>query len=105
MKEWNLKEECLTIKLPVEVDHFAATEIRKATDELFTKHQVRYVVFDFAQTDFMDSSGIGLITGRYRHVINSNGKVYARNLKPSIEKVFLMSGLHQIVEMEDGDHE
>lgn len=104
MKEWDLKDEWLTIKLPVEVDHFAATEIRK-TDELFVKHQVRYVVFDFQQTDFMDSSGIGLITGRYRQVINSNGKVYVRNLKPSIEKVFLMSGLHQIVEMEDRDYE
>ena len=59
--EYQVQENCLTIYLPREVDHHNADEIRKEADAVISRNHIRYVIFDFDRTDFMDSSGIGVI--------------------------------------------
>ena len=61
---YQVQENCLTIYLPREVDHHNADEIRKEADAVISRNHIRYVIFDFDRTDFMDSSGIGIIMGR-----------------------------------------
>ena len=63
-----VQENCLTIFLPKEVDHHNAEEVKKSADAIIEKEHIKYVIFDFEQTDFMDSSGIGVIMGRYRMI-------------------------------------
>ena len=65
---YQVEENCLTIYLPREVDHHNADEIRKEADAVISRNHIRYVIFDFDRTDFMDSSGIGIIMGRYKTV-------------------------------------
>ena len=65
---YQVQENCLTIYLPREVDHHNADEIRKEADAVISRNHIRYVIFDFDRTDFMDSSGIGIIMGRYKTV-------------------------------------
>ena len=62
--EYQVQENCLTIFLPKEVDHHNAEEVKKSADAIIEKEHIKYVIFDFEQTDFMDSSGIGVIMGR-----------------------------------------
>lgn len=57
--EYQVQENCLTIFLPKEVDHHNAEEVKKSADAIIEKEHIKYVIFDFEQTDFMDSSGIG----------------------------------------------
>ena len=64
--KYQVQENCLTIFLPREVDHHHAEEIRKNADMVIEKNHIKYVIFDFERTEFMDSSGIGAIMGRYR---------------------------------------
>ena len=56
--KYQVQENCLTVFLPHELDHHNAEEIRKESDHLFELNHIRYVIFDFAETNFMDSSGI-----------------------------------------------
>ena len=57
------------------------------------------MIFDFEQTEFMDSSGIGVIMGRYKKVAVFGGKVMAIHVNPRMQKIFRISGLHKIVEV------
>ena len=90
----------LVVKMPQELDHHAAGRLRAETDYLIAKYPVRCIVFDFRSTVFMDSSGIGVILGRCRNMSFHGGKVHAVNLNQQVQKIFRVSGLHKIVEVE-----
>ena len=60
--------ETLVVRLPEELGHHTAGLIREDTEDLFLEKRIRNVIFDYRQTVFMDSSGIGLVMGRYREV-------------------------------------
>ena len=61
---YELKAGCLTISMPKELDHHSAEQLRMEADLLIDSYRVRSLVFDFAGTEFMDSSGIGVLIGR-----------------------------------------
>ena len=56
----------LTVHLPAELDHPASDEIRRDSDRIIGHNYIKNMIFDFSETVFMDSSGIGLLMGRYR---------------------------------------
>ncbi|MDD6733471.1 MAG: anti-sigma factor antagonist [Lachnospiraceae bacterium] len=89
----------LMIKMPAELDHHTAAAIREKADRYFLEQQVDYIVFDFEDTVFMDSSGIGVILGRYKKVDYFGGKVYAIHTGERVRKVMELSGLHNILEI------
>ena len=84
---YQVQENCLTIYLPREVDHHNADEIRKEADAVISRNHIRYVIFDFDRTDFMDSSGIGIIMGRYKTVSLIGGEVWAVHTNERIRKI------------------
>ena len=98
---YQVQENCLTIYLPREVDHHNADEIRKEADAVISRNHIRYVIFDFDRTDFMDSSGIGLILGRVRQIHPINGKVYLFGGNEIIRKMLEMSGIQNVVTVLD----
>lgn len=89
----------LMVKLPEEIDHHQAGCISKSVDQYLLQGKVNSVVFDFEDTRFMDSSGIGLIAGRYKKVVCFDGKVYAINVDRHIKRILYMSGLDKMIEM------
>lgn len=95
--DYHLHDNCLTIFLPRELDHHNAEEIRKKSDTLIEKHQVRCIIFDFERTNFMDSSGIGVIMGRYRTIFLLGGEVWAVNTNERMKKILTMSGVTKII--------
>lgn len=96
---YQVQENCLTIFLPHELDHYNAEEIRKESDHLIEKNHIRYVIFDFKNTEFMDSSGIGVIMGRYKRVYMLGGGVCAVNANERMKKILTMSGVTKIVQL------
>ena len=97
--EYHVYGNCLTIFLPRELDHHNAEEIRGKSDMLIAKHQIRCVIFDFERTNFMDSSGIGVIMGRYRTVYLLGGEVWAVNTNERMKKILTMSGVTKIIQI------
>lgn len=95
--KYQVEENSLTIFLPKELDHHNAEEIRKKADRLIEKNHIKCVIFDFGKTNFMDSSGIGVLMGRYRIICLLGGEVWAVNTNERIKKILNMSGVTKII--------
>ena len=94
-----VKDNCLLVMMPKEMDHHKADAIRMKIDEYLLDHKAQNVIFDFENTRFMDSSGIGLIVGRYKKVSCFGGKIVAMHVNARIQKILLMSGLKDMIEI------
>ena len=88
----------LTIRLIGELDHSMAAQIRAEVDELVSDSKVRRLIFDLSDLHFMDSSGIGLIIGRYKLMSRRGGSVAVSGPRTHIDRIFEMAGLYQLVE-------
>lgn len=98
-EDFKVIDHYLCICMPREVDHHNAVGIIQRADEMICKREVKNLIFDFSQTEFMDSSGIGIILGRYKKIACFQGKVYAIHAGMQIRKILHMSGLHRIIEI------
>ena len=96
---------CPILKMPRELDHHQAEILKEEADGLILQYPVRSLVFDFADTRFMDSSGIGVVIGRCKNVRFSGGYVRAVNLNGQIRRIFKLSGLQKIIEVEQEETE
>ena len=96
---YEVQENCLTIFLPKELDHHNAEDIRKKADRLIEKNHIKYVIFDFKNTNFMDSSGIGVIMGRYKMIYLLGGEVWAVHAHERMKKILTMSGVAKIIQI------
>ena len=101
--KYEVQENCLTIFLPGELDHHNAEEIRKRSDYLIDQNHIRYVNFDFTDTTFMDSSGIGVIMGRYKRIYMLGGEVCAVHTSERMKKILTMSGVTRIMQIYEED--
>lgn len=102
--KYQVQENCLTIFLPNEIDHHNSEELKRETDFLIERNHIRYVIFDFKETDFMDSSGIGVIMGRYRRVFMLGGEVCAVHVGERMKKILTMSGVTKIMQIYEEDN-
>ena len=98
---YEAKGPTLIIHLPKEFDHHNCRNLRYETDLLMAENYVSRIIFDFTRTRFMDSSGIGVLAGRYRKISCFGGKVYVIHANRRIRKILEMSGIGDIVEMID----
>lgn len=98
--EYQIKGNTLRIVVPQELDHHVASQIQEETDLLANTYYIRNIVFDFKRTEFMDSSGIGVILGRYKNMKFSGGSLTVQNLNERMQKIFVMSGLEHLVQEE-----
>lgn len=97
--DFNMEESTLLIKLNGEIDHHTSVEIREAIDREYQKRRAKNVLFDFGQVLFMDSSGIGMLMGRYRNVVISGGQVGLLNVDNNIDKVLAISGIYKLMKV------
>ena len=96
---FEVQGNCLTVHLPEEVDHPVSEDIRKESDNIMRKKYIRIMIFDFSETMFMDSSGIGLIMGRYRAMGMRGDCIRATGVSAYIEKLLHLSGVYKFVEI------
>lgn len=84
-----------------EIDHHTAREIREEIDARILRVQPECLVLDFAHVTFMDSSGIGLIIGRYKLLSSVGAELYIRNMSEQIKKVVMLSGISRLAIISD----
>ncbi len=89
--------EAMIIRPKGELDHHYAQEIREKADKIILKGEIRKVIFDFTNVLFMDSSGIGVIMGRYRLMEAIKGSVCAFGANERIKRLIKMSGLSRVI--------
>lgn len=88
----------LVAKLDGEIDHHCAEELRIKIDREISRSNVKNLIFDFKKVDFMDSSGIGVIAGRYKIINSLGGKVMIIRAGEQVDKILEISGLKKIME-------
>ena len=104
--QYEVKGASLTIYVPRELDHHVASQIQARADLAVDTYRIQTVIFDFSETEFMDSSGIGVILGRCRNMGFAGGKVKAVHLKNErVRKIFSMAGLYKLVKVEEDQDE
>ena len=89
-------ENKLTAVLSGEIDHHIAKELRRDIDFAVREFQPEELILDFAEVGFMDSSGIGLVMGRYKLMKETGGKVIVKNPQNQIKKVMRLSGIDKL---------
>lgn len=94
-----MKGSDMVIRVPAELDHHSAELIRREADRILEGRRVGRILFDFQDTEFMDSSGIGMIMGRYKAMRQSGGKVLAVRVSERVRRILTLSGIHKIIEI------
>ena len=97
-----VKDRTLYIVLPEEIDHYHSGQIATEADRILIDSDVSKIVFDFADTRFMDSSGIGLLVGRYRKIASIGGSISLENVNGQIGKILRLSGMEKILGKSEG---
>ena len=95
------RHKLLAVRLSGDIDHHNAQEIRENIDRELMRRGVRNLMMDVSGTGFMDSSGIGLIMGRYKKVSSLGGRVVICGMNKSIRRMLNMCGMERIVVMAD----
>jgi stage II sporulation protein AA (anti-sigma F factor antagonist) len=98
-----VKQNVLLIRLAGELDHHTAEELRLRVTEILEKESVRHIILNLEQLTFMDSSGLGVILGRYKQVKKIGGEMVVCSVSPSIKRLFDMSGLFKIIRLETNE--
>ncbi len=91
-----MKQGELIALLDGEIDHHGARELREEIDAAAQRTKPRLLTLDFSGVQFMDSSGVGLIMGRYRMMSEWGGEVCVANLPPRLEKLVSLAGIREL---------
>ena len=89
----SLDDDVLTAFVEGDIDHHTAKDLREAIDEHAEKHGPALLKLDFSGVQFMDSSGIGLMMGRFKLMNSIGGKLKVINVPKSLERMVKLSGL------------
>lgn len=101
-QEFQINGTTLTVRLPGEIDHHNAEEICTEADRILKRKLIRVIVFDFRKTEFMDSSGIGMIMGRYKNMRFMGGTVIAVHVNERMQRILTMSGIYKLIDIYEG---
>jgi stage II sporulation protein AA (anti-sigma F factor antagonist) len=87
----------LTLTLGGEIDHHTCDEIKKTADYEIQRLSPKKIIFDFKNVRFMDSSGIGMLIGRYKLILRYGGQAEMINLSKDVRRIFEMTGIFKII--------
>lgn len=93
----------LTLKLSGELDHHSAVGLREEADRLIYLERPKKLLLDLSGIDFMDSSGLGFIMGRYALVSKLGGSLALLNPNARVSRLLSLSALERIIKTERTD--
>lgn len=94
------KEGVTVAWLSGELDHHAADDVRRELDAALTRRRSGKVVLDMSRLTFMDSSGIGVVLGRYRKVKEAGGRLSVRGLSDKMDRILRLAGVYTVIDRE-----
>ncbi|QXJ39731.1 Anti-sigma F factor antagonist [Parageobacillus caldoxylosilyticus] len=103
MMDFEVKRDVLIIRLSGELDHHTAEELREKVTDTLEREAIRHIVLNLEGLTFMDSSGLGVILGRYKQIKNLGGEMIVCAVSPTVKRLFDMSGLFKIIRLENNE--
>lgn len=102
---YKLHRNILVIYITNDLDHHTVEQWRECSERLIAAGGIKHIIFDFTDVEFMDSSGIGLIMGRYKKIMFLGGKVAVTNVGRVVNRIFTLSGVYKIIDRYDSVEE
>ena len=87
----------LRASLAGELDHHSAQTVRKRLTEALKDEQIKRLTLDMGGVTFMDSSGIGVILGRYKVIHARGGILTIENQSAGIQRILKMAGIDTLL--------
>jgi len=97
--------DVLIVRLEGELDHHTADMLRTKMDRQLNEESVQHVLLSLANLHFMDSSGLGVILGRYKQVAARGGEMVVCSINSVIYRLFELSGLFKILKIKESEQE
>lgn len=97
---YKIKEDALEIKLVGEIDHHNAVNVRSDIDSLIFETRPKKLILDLSEISFMDSSGLGLIMGRYSLIRDLGGGLSLRAPTVAVMKILALAGMERMIKIE-----
>ncbi|MDL2217905.1 anti-sigma factor antagonist [Christensenellaceae bacterium OttesenSCG-928-M15] len=91
------KGQRITVQLTGELDHHSVESAREQLDKMIADPSVTELELDMERVQFMDSSGLGMVLGRYRTLNARGGRLLLSSVPLPIDRIFKMSGLYSLV--------
>ncbi|MBQ7105965.1 MAG: STAS domain-containing protein [Clostridia bacterium] len=95
--------EVMSAYLSGELDHHTAKEMREEIDSALDLNMPTLLIIDFSEVTFMDSSGIGLVMGRYRKLVKVGAELHITGTSAQIYKVMKLAGIERLARLEKGE--
>lgn len=95
------KDNKLVIDLIGELDHHYADSVRNKIDDRIDRDDINKVILNFKDVTFMDSSGVGVVVGRYKNLKSKNGELCIADVRDSVNKVFEIAGIFKVINYYD----
>ncbi|MBO8163081.1 MAG: anti-sigma F factor antagonist [Brevibacillus sp.] len=103
--DMEIKHDVLVVRLRGELDHHTAEDLRRKVDDVLRNSEIRHIVLSLTDLEFMDSSGIGVILGRYKQISARSGEMVVCSINPTIHRIFEMSGLFKVIKFRESEAE
>lgn len=97
------KNNVLCIRLEGELDHHTSELLRNKVETELDNRNIKHIVLNLEKLKFMDSSGLGVILGRYKRIKNADGEMVVCAISPAVKRLFEMSGLFKIIRLEENE--
>ena len=89
--------DTLLIHMPKELDHHNCRDLKRDKDLMLDENYINRIIFDFGKTEFMDSSGIGVLLNRYKQMAASRGTVAYYGAGPQVRRILEMGGVSRLI--------
>ena len=92
-------EDYIYAELSGELDEYSAEYVRISLDDLLNgkTNSKNKLILDFSRVSFMDSTGIGMLLGRYNKFSKQDINIYIKNPTSYVNRIFEMTGIYQII--------
>ncbi len=91
-----IRGSTLIMRLKGDLDQASIENLKRKSIEIIDKYMIKNIIFNFEEVNFMDSSGIGYIIGRYTQVKHRRGKIIVCSMNDLVGRIFNLSGLKKI---------
>ena len=95
-----MREGVLCVALEGEIDHHSAVATRGEIDRLIYSNRPKRLELELSHIGFMDSSGLGLVMGRYALMRDLGGEITVLNPSPAILRIFKLAGMDRLIPFE-----
>lgn len=101
--EMEKHRKALIVRLKGELDHHTAETVKARLEEAIERGDSQHIILSLKELAFMDSSGLGVILGRYKQISGKGGRMIVCDINAHMRKLFEMSGLFKILAMEPSE--